>query len=169
MSSSELSILLLDSFCSNGTKHCDIALDDDIVSNKSDNSGANTRMMMHNFRFPQQREGGEEREPDAHRYKDTVDAQDDDAGGRGGWRNQTKGRDISRSCRRAGGERGKKTEKYIYIFAVLPHLESTPLGRVEHQEAFEEVLAICGHVERDAVLSSENALPQLLQGEGAGS
>lgn len=143
-------------------------LDDDIVTNKSDNSGANTRMMMHNFCFQHQREGGEEREPDAHRYKDTVDAEDDDAGG-GGWRNQTKGGDISRSCRRAGGECGKKTEKYIYIFAVLPHLESTPLGRVEHQEAFEEVLAICGHVERDAVLPSENALPQLLQRQGVGS
>lgn len=56
-------------------------LDDDIVSNKSYNSGANARMMIHNFCFQQQREGGEEREPDAHRYKDTVDADDDDAGG----------------------------------------------------------------------------------------
>lgn len=58
-------------------------LDDDIVSNKSDNSGANTRMMMHNFCFHHQREGGEEHELDAHRYQDTVDAEDDDAGGGG--------------------------------------------------------------------------------------
>lgn len=42
-------------------------------------------------------------------------------------------------------------------------LESTPLGRVEHQETFEEVLAVCGHVERDAVLPSEHTLPQLLK------
>lgn len=56
-----------------------------------------------------------------------------------------------------------RTERYIYIFCVLPHLESTPLGRVEHQEAFEEVLAVGGHVERDAVLSSEHSLTQLLQ------
>lgn len=56
-----------------------------------------------------------------------------------------------------------RTKRYIYIFCVLPHLESTPLGRVEHQEAFEEVLAVCGHVERDAVLPSEHTLPQLLQ------
>lgn len=56
-----------------------------------------------------------------------------------------------------------RTERYIYIFCVLPHLESTPLGWVEHQEAFEEVLAVRGHVERDAVLPSEHTLPQLLQ------
>ena len=60
-----------------------------------------------------------------------------------------------------------RIERYIYIFCVLPHLESTPLGRVEHQEAFEEVLTVCGHVERDAVLPSEHTLPQLLQGRGA--
>lgn len=59
-----------------------------------------------------------------------------------------------------------RIERYIYIFCVLPHLESTPLGRVEHQEAFEEVLTVCGHVERDAVLPSEHTLPQLLQGRG---
>lgn len=60
-----------------------------------------------------------------------------------------------------------RTERYIYIFCVLPHLESTPLGRVEHQEALEEVLAVRGHVERDAVLPSEHTLTQLLQGEDA--
>lgn len=59
-----------------------------------------------------------------------------------------------------------RTKKYIYIFCVLPHLESTPLGWVEHQEAFEEVLAVSGHVERDAVLPSEHTLSQLLQREG---
>lgn len=64
------------------------------------------------------------------------------------------------------GGRVLKIERYIYIFCVLPHLESTPLGRVEHQEAFEEVLAVCGHVERDAVLPSEHTLPQLLQRGG---
>lgn len=53
-------------------------------------------------------------------------------------------------------------KRYIYIFGVLPHLESTPLGRVEHQEALEEVLAVGGHVEGDAVLPSEDALAQLL-------
>lgn len=52
-----------------------------------------------------------------------------------------------------------KVSRYIYIFCVLPHLESAPLGRVEHQEAFEQVLAVCGHVEGDPVLSSEHALP----------
>lgn len=64
---------------------------------------------------------------------------------------------------------GLRTERYIYIFGVLPHLESTPLGRVEHQEAFEEVLAVCGHVEWDAVLPSEHTLPQLLHRGGPGS
>lgn len=59
-----------------------------------------------------------------------------------------------------------RIERYIYIFCVLPHLESTPLGRVQNQEAFKEVLAVCGHVERDAVLSSEHALTQLLQTKG---
>ncbi len=59
-----------------------------------------------------------------------------------------------------------RIERYIYIFCFLPHLESTPLGRVEHQEALEEVLAVCGHVERDAVLPSEHTLPQLLQRGG---
>lgn len=64
----------------------------------------------------------------------------------------------------------RKQKRYIYIFGVLPHLESTPLGRVEHQEALEEVLAVGGHVEGDAVLPSEDALPQLLPaGETSGS
>ena len=49
---------------------------------------------------------------------------------------------ILRWCGRAVGS-VLRIERYIYIFCVLPHLESTPLGRVEHQEAFEEVLAVC--------------------------
>lgn len=62
-----------------------------------------------------------------------------------------------------GLDRAKKAKKrHIYIVAVLPHLESPPLGWVEHQEALEEVLAVGGHVEGDAVLPSEDALPQLL-------
>lgn len=62
---------------------------------------------------------------------------------------------------------GLRTKKNIYVLGVLPHLESTPLGWVEHQEAFEEVLAVSGHVERDAVLPSEDALPQLLHSTAA--
>lgn len=57
-------------------------------------------------------------------------------------------------------------KRHIYIFAVLPHLESTPLGWIEHQEALEEVLAVGGHVEGDSVLPSEDALPQLLPATG---
>lgn len=92
--------------------------------------------------------------------------------GEGGCRNRENGRGgcwridgILRWFRRAREGSVLRIEKYIYIFCVLPHLESTPLGRVEHQEAFEEVLAVCGHVERDAVLPSEHALPQLLRRE----
>lgn len=50
--------------------------------------------------------------------------------------------------------RGLRTKQHIYIFGVLPHLESTTLGRVQDQEAFQEVLAVRGHIERNAVLSS---------------
>lgn len=46
--------------------------------------------------------------------------------------------------------------------AFLPHLESPAFGRVEHQEALEEVLAVGGHVEGDAVLPSQHALAELL-------
>lgn len=115
------------------------------------------------------KEGGESG-PGTHRKKDTVGVRGDDAGG---YRDQEEGRDgvavgeeedrwhspMVQTC--SGSV--LRTERYIYIFCVLPHLESTPLGRVEHQEAFKEVLAVCGHVERDAVLPSEHTLPQLLQ------
>ena len=52
--------------------------------------------------------------------------------------------------------------RYIYVFGVLPHLQSPPLGWVEDQEALQEVLAVSGHVEGDAVLPPQDPLSQLL-------
>jgi hypothetical protein len=43
------------------------------------------------------------------------------------------------------------------------HLKSTAFSRVQHQESAQDALTVCGHVERDPVLPSEHALPQLLQ------
>lgn len=79
---------------------------------------------------------------------------------------------VLQQCRRAGVVVVKEwnlKKNYIYIFCVLPHLESASLGRVEHKEALEEVLAVGGHVEGDAIFSSENTFSQLLQeGEAGG-
>jgi len=66
-----------------------------------------------------------------------------------------------------GGGRGGGGLRYIYVVRVLLHLQSSPLGRVEHQEALQEVLAVRGHVEGDAVLPPQDALTQLLQEEEA--
>lgn len=46
------------------------------------------------------------------------------------------------------------------------HLQGAALGRIEHQEAAQDGLAVCGHVEGDAVLASQHSLPQLLGGRG---
>lgn len=142
--------------------------------NKTDNFGTNTRMMMH-YSWLQHQKGGGECVPGAHGKQDTVGVREDDWGGGGGG---------AGAERREGGFVGEvedrwhspmvqtcwrsvlRIERYIYIFCVLPHLESTPLARVEHQETFEEVLTVRGHVERDAILPSEHALPQLLQRRG---
>ena len=118
----------------------------------------------------------EERVGRAHRTQDTVGVGRETmqaggtgtrmrgGGGGGGVLERVEGRWHSPMVQTCWG-RVLRTKRYIYIFCVLPHLESTPLGRVEHQEALEEVLAVCGHVEGDAVLPSQHALPQLLQKE----
>ena len=109
-----------------------------------DNFGTNRRMTMH-YSWLQHQKGGGECGPGAHRKQDTVGVREDDAGGgmqEGDLLEKWRIDGILRWCGRAVGS-VLRIERYIYIFCVLPHLESTPLGRVEHQEAFEEVLAVC--------------------------
>lgn len=42
------------------------------------------------------------------------------------------------------------------------HLQWAALGRVEDEEAAQDSLTVCGHVEGHAILPPQNALPQLL-------
>lgn len=42
------------------------------------------------------------------------------------------------------------------------YLKAASLGGVQDQELFEQVLAVCGHVERNPVLPTQYALSQLL-------
>lgn len=50
------------------------------------------------------------------------------------------------------------------------YLKAAPLGGVQDQELFKQVLAVCGHVEGNPVLAAQHALSQLLVegGEGRG-
>lgn len=42
------------------------------------------------------------------------------------------------------------------------YLKAAPFGGVQDQELFEQVLAVCGHVEGNPVLPAQHALSQLL-------
>lgn len=128
-----------------------------------DNFGTNTKTSMHYSWLQHHKRRSRVWAGHTRTKQDAVGVRGDDAVGRcrdweegfeDGWHSP-----MVQTCSGSA----LRTKRYIYIFCVLPHLESTPLGRVEHQEAFEEVLAVCGHVERDAVLPSEHTLPQFLQ------
>ena len=42
------------------------------------------------------------------------------------------------------------------------YLQTASFDRVEHEEFLQQVFTVCGHVERDTVLSPQDPLPQLL-------
>ena len=44
------------------------------------------------------------------------------------------------------------------------HLKIGPLSRIEHEQLFQEVFTVSGHVEGDAVLAPQHLLSQLLCG-----
>lgn len=55
-------------------------------------------------------------------------------------------------------------DKTLFLYKVTQHayLKAAPFGGVQDQELFEQVLAVCGHVEGNPVLPAQHALSQLL-------
>lgn len=51
----------------------------------------------------------------------------------------------------------------LCMYCIAAHLQRAALGRVEDQEAAQDSLAVCRHVEGHAIFPPQNTLPQLLK------